>query len=97
MNKFLHLFRKFSAYILFISTLLSFIFSENEFLSILFVSIAFVAFFKINIFELFKNKRYLSKLELFFSILLFVKVILLFDVNIFYKYLSRESHSVYVG
>jgi hypothetical protein len=88
MNKFIYLFRKFATYILFISTVLSFIFSEDEFLSILFISIAFIAFFKINFIALFKKKRYLSKLELFFTILLFIKIYLLFDLNLYYKFLS---------
>jgi hypothetical protein len=88
MNKIVSLFRKFSSYILFIFTLLSFIFTENEYILLGLVTIAFLAFFKINVLELFKKNRYLSKLELFFSILLFIKVFLLFDINIYYKVLT---------
>ncbi len=88
MNKIVSLFRKFASYILFIFTLLSFIFTENEYILLGLVTIAFLAFFKINFLELFKKNRYLSKLELFFSILLFIKVFLLFDVNIYYKVLT---------
>jgi predicted membrane protein len=88
MDKILLFFRKFASYILFIFTLLSFIFSENEILNIVFISLAFLAFFKINFFKLFSKERYLSKLELFFSILLFVRVLLLFDLHILYKFIS---------
>ncbi len=85
MNKIVLLFRKFASYILFISTLFSFIFYDNETLSLIFISLSFLAFIKINFFELFKQKRYLSKLELFFSIVLFVRLFMDINLNIFYK------------
>lgn len=88
MNKFIYYFRKFSSYILFIFTLLSFIFTTYEWLLLVLISVAFLAFFKINFLELFKKKRYISKLEIFFSILLFIRIILLFEINIFYKVLT---------
>ena len=85
MNKIVLLFRKFASYILFISTLFSFIFYDNENLSLIFISLSFLAFIKINFFKLFKQKRYLSKLELFFSIVLFVRLFLDINLNVFYK------------
>jgi len=75
--------RKIAPYILFIFTVLSFFFIPSFFLY-LFVSLATIGFIFVNTTQLFSKERYLSYIEIFSSILLLVRVSLIYTNGLFF-------------
>ncbi|GEM_PF-2168835 len=78
-----NLLRRIAPYILFLFTVLSFFFTTS-FLLYLFISLAVVGFIFVNTTQLFLRERYLSFIEIFSSILLLVRLILIYSQGLFY-------------
>jgi len=76
--------RKIAPYILFLFTVLSFFFTNPFFLS-LFISLATLGFIFVNTTQLFSRNRYVSYIEIFSSILLLIRLLLIFTQSLFYQ------------
>jgi len=79
-----NLLRKIAPYVLFIFTVLSFFFT-GSFLLALFISIATIGFIFVNTTQLFSKDRYLSYIEIFASILLVLRLIMIYNQGLFYE------------
>ncbi len=78
------LLRKIAPYVLFLFTVLSFFFT-NPFLLGLFISLATLGFIFVNTTQLFLKERYLSYIEIFSSILLLVRLLMIYAQGLFYQ------------
>jgi len=78
-----NLLRKIAPYILFFFTVLSFLFT-TPFLLYLFISLAILGFIFVNTTQLFSKERYLSYIEIFSSILLLIRLIMIYNQGLFY-------------
>jgi len=78
------LLRKIAPYVLFLFTVLSFFFT-TPFLLYLFISLATLGFIFVNTTQLFSRERYLSYIEIFASILLLVRLIMIYSHGLFYQ------------
>ena len=78
------LLRKIAPYVLFLFTVLSFFFT-NPFLLGLFISLATLGFIFVNTTQLFLKERYLSYIEIFSSILLLVRLLMIYALGLFYQ------------
>ncbi len=79
-----NIFRKIAPYALFLFTVLSFFFT-NPFLLGLFISLAVLGFIFVNTTQLFSRERYLSYIEIFASILLLVRLLIIYAQGLFYQ------------
>jgi len=75
--------RKIAPYILFLFTVLSFFFTSLSLLYI-FISLAVIGFIFVNTTQIFLKERYLSYIEIFSSILLLVRLILIYSQGLFF-------------
>ena len=78
------LLRKIAPYVLFLFTVLSFFFT-SPFLLYLFVSLATLGFIFVNTTQLFSKERYLSYIEIFASILLLARLLMIYAQGLFYQ------------
>jgi len=77
-------FKKIAPYLLFIFTISSFVISDPV-LILISIILALLGFVFINTFQLFSKYRYVSILNIFLSLLLFVRLYLLLEAGFFYE------------